>query len=63
MKSEEPRIIWATMQLGGNNKQLYAMEDAGLISSQARYGGSLPQRNWYLTEDQWSAIKDYRPVE
>lgn len=56
MHAQISRRIFHTMQLGGNVKQLQAMEDEGLISSQSRYGGRMRQRNWYLSDEQHAAL-------
>lgn len=56
MHAQISRRIFRTMQLGGNVKQLRAMEDEGLIKSQSRYGGRMRQRNWYLTDEQHKAL-------
>ena len=56
MLREEPYRIFRTMQLGGDMRQLDAMESEGLISSERRYRGHRPQRNWYMTDVQWAAI-------
>lgn len=53
MLREEPRIVFRSMQLGGNTRQLNSMEADGLITSEARYGGRHRQRNWFLSEEQW----------
>lgn len=53
MRTKVPRMIFYTMELGGSAKQLFAMQDEGLISSQSRYGGNHRQRDWFLTEAQY----------
>lgn len=52
MLTKEPRRIFHSMELGGNVRQLTAMQDDGLIRSQSRYGGRLRQRDWFLTDEQ-----------
>jgi len=56
MHAEISRRIFRTMQLGGSTKQLEAMEGEGLISSEARYGHGLRQRNWFLSDEQHAAL-------
>lgn len=56
MHAQISRRIFRTMELGGNTKQLEAMEDEGLISSQSRYGGRHRQRNWFLSDEQHGAL-------
>ncbi len=56
MHAEISRRIFRTMQLGGNTRQLEAMEEEGLISSESRYGGRHRQRNWFLSDDQHAAL-------
>lgn len=52
MLAKPPRTIFYPMQLGASTAQLRKMEDAGLISSQRRYMGGSPQRDYYLSHEQ-----------
>lgn len=56
MHAQISRRIFRTMELGGNVRQLQAMEDEGLISSESRYGGRHRQRNWFLSDEQHAAL-------
>ena len=56
MHEREPRRLFYTMELGGSMARLRKMEDEGLIRSQSRYGGRGRQRDWYLDEEQHSAL-------
>jgi len=56
MHAEISRRIFRTMQLGGNTRQLEAMEDEGLISSESRGGRGRDRRNWFLSDEQHAAL-------
>ncbi|WP_157100257.1 hypothetical protein [Rhodoplanes sp. Z2-YC6860] len=55
MHAQISRRIFRTMQLGGNVKQLTAMENEGLICSQSRYRRGR-QRDWFLSDEQHAAL-------
>lgn len=56
MHDQIPRRIFRTMQLGGNMRQLVAMEAEGLISSESRVGRGRDRRNWFLSDEQHAAL-------
>lgn len=56
MHDQISRRIFRTMQLGGNTRQLEAMEDEGLISSESRGGRGRDRRNWFLSDEQHAAL-------
>lgn len=56
MHAEISRRIFRTMQLGGNVRQLEAMEAEGLISSESRGGRGRDKRNWFLSDEQHAAL-------
>lgn len=62
MLGEEPHRIFRTMQLGGNTRQLQAMEDEGLICSESRGGRGRDRRNWFLSDVQWYRHHDRMTV-
>ncbi len=56
MHADISRRIFRTMQLGGNARQLEAMEADGLISSESRGGRGADLRNWFLSDEQHAAL-------
>ncbi len=56
MHEQISRRIFRTMQLGGNTRQLEAMEAEGLISSESRGGRGRDRRNWFLSDEQHAAL-------
>ena len=57
MHTKEPRRLFYTMELGGSMVRLRKMEEEGLLHSCARYGRrGGRQRDWYLDEEQHSAL-------
>jgi hypothetical protein len=57
MLGKEPHSLFYTMELGGNMRQLSKMEAEGLIRSQSRHGHGR-QRDWYLSDVQWTRHHD-----